>query len=280
MKNVISASRRTDLVAHFPQWLASSIKARKAKVFGPKRIYETDLSPDAVHTFVLWSKDFSNLLHNVFGLRDLISDYDQVYAHFTITGLGGGAAEPSAPSPRQALSQISELIKLTGAPDRLSLRFDPVVFWKENETAKSNLNFFPELAREAAFNGVKNIRLSFAQWYRKAVRRAERRRFDFLNPDETRKRQIAKNLADTANKYGLQIHACCQSFLASVPGIKASGCIDGHLLQSLHTGNEPASTIKDKTQRPECLCTMSEDIGSYKQPCPHGCVYCYANPRL
>jgi len=65
MKKVISASRRTDLVAFFPDWLSSVLSEEKARIYGPSgHTYTVDLRPQSVHTIVLWSKDFSNLIRN------------------------------------------------------------------------------------------------------------------------------------------------------------------------------------------------------------------------
>lgn len=35
---------------------------------------------------------------------------------------------------------------------------------------------------------------------------------------------------------------------------------------------------KDSGQRSVCNCTRSIDVGSYKTPCKHACVYCYSKP--
>ena len=279
MKTVISASRRTDLAAFFPEWLAGALRNRKARVVGPAGVFEADLSPDSVHTLVLWSKDFSKVLNNAFGLRELLSDYRQLYLHFTITGLGGGVLEPAAPAPSAALAQVEPLIRLAGDPRRVSLRFDPVVFWREGGRVRSNLSFFPVLAETAARFGVRDIRISFAQWYAKARRRAAQRGLGFVDPDEKVKKELAAGLAAKAHCHGLALHACSQSFLTSVDGILPSACIDGRLLSRLHPEGEAASDLKDRSQRQDCRCTRSVDIGSYAQPCPHGCVYCYANAR-
>lgn len=237
------------------------------------------MSPESVHTVVLWSKDFSNVLRDRHGLRDLVSAYDQVYLHFTVTGLGGTSVEPGVPPLRKTLDRLADLVSFAGSPRRVSVRFDPVVFWHEAGALRSNLSFFPEVAAAAARAGVKDVRTSFAQWYGKAKRRAATRRFPFVDPPDEEKRARAEGLAEIAMARGLTLHACCQPALADVPGLRPSACVDGALLQALHPRREPASARKDRSQRAGCLCTESKDIGSYAQACPHGCVYCYANPK-
>jgi hypothetical protein len=276
---VISASRRTDLVASYPEWLASALRGRRARVLGPSgRARDVDLSPAAVHTIVLWSKDLANILQNVHGLRGLLEAYDQVFVHFTVTGLGGTAVEPGAPAPRAALAQLGECVAFAGDPRRVTVRFDPVLFWEEGGTARSNLPFFRELAPVVAALGIKDVRTSFAQWYGKSKRRAAARGFPFVDPPDEEKRGHALALAAAAAAHGLTLYACSQPALAGVPGVLPSACIDGTLLGSLHPRREPASRKKDRSQRADCHCTESIDIGSYAQACPHGCVYCYANP--
>jgi len=278
---VISASRRTDLVASFPDWLAAALRLRRARVAGPAgRVYDVDLSTGAVHTIVLWSKDFSNLLRNKHGLMDLLGSYDQVYLHFTVTGLGGTAVEPGAPTLREALAQLPGCVAFAGNPLRVSVRFDPVVFWEEGGSLRSNLPHFRDIADVAAGLGIRDLRTSFAQWYGKAKRRAAARRFRFVDPSDEGKKSYAAILAEEATRRGLSLFACSQPSLIGVPGVIPSACIDAGLLASLHPGREPASPRKDRSQRAGCLCTESKDIGSYTQACPHGCVYCYANPGI
>ncbi len=278
---MISTSRRTDLVASFPDWLAASLRDRRVRVIGPRgRAREIDLSPDTVHSVVLWSKNFSNLLRNEYGLKDLLAAYDQVYLHFTVTGLGGTAVEPGAPTLREALAQLPGCVALAGNPLRVSVRFDPVLFWKDGGTVRSNLPFFPEIAAAAAGLGIRNIRTSFAQWYGKTKRRAAARGFPFVDPSDEEKRAHAASLAETAAARGLRLLACCQPALAGIPGVRPSACIDANLLESLHPGREAASRRKDRSQRADCFCTESMDIGSYAQYCHHNCIYCYANPKI
>ncbi len=281
MKRVISASRRTDLVAFFPQWLASVLDEEKARVVGPSGFPRTvDLRPESVHTLVLWSKDFRNLLADRFGLREILGKYAQVYCHFTITGLGGTGVERGVPAWREALFQLGDLVEWAGDPERISLRFDPVVYWQEGGKLRTNLHLFKEMAPVLSSLGIRRVRISFVQWYGKAVRRAAKHGFAFVDPDREAKLADAAILARVAADHGLQVFACSQDFLGEVSGIQPSSCIDGRLLQRLHPDKEPVSTRKDPSQRKECRCTESTDIGSYTQSCPHACLYCYANPRV
>lgn len=279
MKTVVSASRRTDLVAFFPEDLAAALRAGRARVAGPSgRLREVDLRPESVHTLVLWSKDFRNLLRNAFGLRDLAARLGPPFLHFTITGLGGGPAEPGAPPFGEALDELERLVELAGDPRRVSPRFDPVVFWREGGELRSNLAAFGALAERAAALGIRDVRTSVAQWYRKASARARRRGFAFVDPPAAEKIAAVARLAEIAGERGLALHVCAQAFLSAGTGARPSACIDGRLLAELHPRREPAALGKDRTQRAECGCTASLDIGSYAQTCPHGCVYCYANP--
>lgn len=281
MKKVISASRRTDLPAFFPDWLSDVLKRERAQVYGPSgRVYTVNLRPGSVHTIVLWSKNFSNLIQNAHGLREVLKKYDQTYFLFTITGLGGTFIEKDVPEPAAALAQLPGLVEIAGNPMRVSLRFDPIVYWRDGEKTKTNLPSFGTIAEKAARAGIKDIRISFTQWYGKSTRRARKHGFDYVDPDETQKLEAAAWLADVAAEKKLRLFSCSQNFLTRVPGIRASACIDGKLLGALHPRGEDASTARDKSQRPECGCTESVDIGSYTQSCPHCCLYCYANPKI
>ncbi|MFC2166659.1 DUF1848 family protein [Acidobacteriota bacterium] len=282
MKKVVSASRRTDLVAFFPAELAGMLEEQKASVYGPAgHTYSVDLDPQNVHSIVLWSKNFDNLISNRFRLKERLEKYDLLYCHFTITGLGGSFLEKGVPSQDETLRQLDSLIEIVGQPEKISVRFDPIVFWRTRKgEMKTNLDFFETLAPSLAAKGIRIIRFSFAQWYNKAKRRAVKAGFTYVDPSVEEKKNAAAGLVSIAKNWNLLLCSCSQKFLTEVPGINPSSCIDGTLLSSLHPQKEKTSIKKDRTQRSECGCTESVDIGSYAQSCPHSCLYCYANPKI
>lgn len=275
MHAVISASRRTDLPRCYPEWLAGIIRAGEVDVplpygRGSRRV---SLRPEDVHTVVLWSKDFGPLLENRGGVRDALARYEQYYALFTITGLGASALEPSVPPWQDAVRQLDALVDLVGDPRRVAVRFDPIVHWVDEGIVRNNVPFAEAIFRAAAQRGITRIISSFAQMYDK-VRRRDWPRHD---PPAEEKVAIGRQLLALAQAHGLSFRACCDPFLLEA-GAEQSHCIDAALLTALHPRGLPADPRPDKGQRTGCGCTLSVDIGSYRQRCPNGCVYCYANP--
>ncbi len=278
MRHVISASRRTDIPMHYAGWLAEAIRQGYADVPQPYngRVRRVSLLPDDVHTMVLWSKDYRPLLRDTAGLRQALSRYDQVFCHLTITGLGGTALEPNiAPWP-DVIAQLSELIQFAGDPRRVTVRYDPIVHWCEGDEIRSNLPLAGPILRQASESGITAVRISFATLYGKVRQRKGRRWYD---PGPDQRLEITRGLVDLALSLGLTLFSCSQNDLGQA-GAMPSRCIDGELLTLLHPLHLPAATGKDPGQRPECGCTPSIDIGSYRMSCPNGCRYCYANPQI
>lgn len=238
---------------------------------GRKRL--VDLSPGRVHTMMLLSKDFGPLLRNEGGLRTALERYDQVCGQLTVTGLGGSPMEPGVPPMEEALAQLGPLTAWMGE-GRLTVRFDPIVHWVEDGEVRSNLDRADSVLEACARAGLTSVRLSFATVYAKMQRRG----VQWHDPPPEEKLAIAGELVRRAEARGLRLLGCCQPDLAEA-GVAPSGCVDGIELTRLHPRGLPAPTGRDPGQRTSCLCTPSVDIGSYDMRCPHGCLYCYANPR-
>ncbi|MCL2833761.1 MAG: DUF1848 domain-containing protein [Treponema sp.] len=97
-------------------------------------------------------------------------------------------------------------------------------------------------------------------------------------------KDLVSELAGIADSAGMRIQSCAEDDLAGC-GVEPGACIDCELIKKIRgeTNNTAAELfgpdirpdIRDKNQRPFCLCSQAVDIGSYG-PCPAGCVYCYA----
>ncbi|SQD92077.1 conserved protein of unknown function [Candidatus Bipolaricaulis anaerobius] len=274
-RRVISASRRTDLPRWYLPWLRAALQAEEATVHLPYGGCRTvSLRPEAVHTVVLWSKDYSRLLADR-KLRVLLGRYDQVVAHFTVTGLGGTWIEPGVPRAEAAIAQLPELVALCGGPERVVVRFDPIVHWRKGARIESNAPWAEALFRACARAGVRDLRLSTATLYGKVLRRG----VAWYDPSPEEKHAIAAHLIDLAQSHRLALGACADLALESA-GIARVPCIDGMRLTALHPQRLAASSRRDRGQRAHCLCTESVDIGGYGMRCPGGCLYCYANPGV
>jgi hypothetical protein len=118
--------------------------------------------------------------------------------------------------------------------------------------------------------------VSFAQIYRKAKsnleKAAQAKGFNWEDPDDNTKLQLASALAEIADDHGMQLTMCSQRKYNQAKGVKEARCIDARRLRKISGYNFPA---KLKGNRDDCGCYESKDIGDY-DTCPHGCVYCYA----
>ncbi len=255
---MISASRRIELLGYFPDQLMDFLQAR--------------CPPEKVHTIVLWSKKPGVLLHHPM-LRKFLSQYDQLFLHFTITGMGASFLEPGTPSAEESFRLLPSLIDIVGDPRRIAVRFDPIVHFRlPNGKMYTNLPHFEEILHVVQSHRISRVIISWVALYPKVRARLRRLGIEAISLSPTEWEREAAYILDKAHALGIEISGCC------VPGLPRSSCIDGKLLSELHPQKLPASIQKAKGQRELCGCTESWDIGWYFS-CPGGCVYCYANPK-
>ncbi len=278
MKTIISASRRTDIPAFYLNWFKDAIRAGFVEVANPlypKQIRTIDLSPQSVGWIVFWSRNYAHFLK----APAFFSEY-QLFFHFTI--LPQSKLEKAAIPLKSALGQIERLSALYG-PERIIWRYDPLVFWKEAGAVKTNYDQeqFAYLCSAMAANGVRRCYTSFAFPYRKFTRRFKSAfpKDQLIQPESALQKQIIEEMLALASRYKISLYSCSNDRLLQIPGIQKGHCIDSTLLQRLEPGIK-ISQAKAPT-RSDCGCSKSIDIGNYiKQPCPFGCIYCYANPTI
>ncbi len=258
-KKVISASRRVDLVAFYPDYMV-------------KRLEE--IGTENIHTLVIWTKDPENILSHP-KLRGVLRRLNQIYVLLTVTGLGGTPLEPYAPTHDRIFQKLPQLITFMGSPQRLALRYDPlidVIYQGKTRISNIDLDLFERILSQAHLLGIKRVIVSYLTLYPKVEKRLRENGFKLM---EHRIGEIIdfikRRMWPSTEKLGMELSTCV------LPDLTTKGCIDGKTLIELHPLREACSLVKDRSQRASCHCTKSMDIGQWFA-CYHNCLYCYGNP--
>ena len=258
-RKVISISRRVEMVGFYPEKIVHFLQKK--------------CRPERVHTLVFWTKHPENLLSH-HKLNRVVREYDHLFIHLTITGMGGTDLEPGIPDPDRVIGLLPELVALVKNPERIRVRFDPVVQLKtDTGRTYSNLSHYEKIAEAAADVHINTLVFSWMQHYPKVKKHLLTRGYTQVEVTPGRRRQQWQQLSERSKKAGVTLKGCCEE------GVETAACIDGKLLTRLHPRKIQASTARAGGQRLLCHCTKSWDIGWY-YPCPGGCIYCYANPAL
>jgi len=269
MKNIISASRRTDIPAFYPEWFMRRLNEGFAYVRQPYggRIFRVSLKPDDMSCIVFWSKNFAPLIPH---LERKESGTHHLFFHFTITGITKDI-EGGTPPLSEAVNDFLYLSKRYG-PERLIWRFDPICI-----TNQLPFEYYEELFSTIAGELRGHCRtcyISFIQKYKKVLATFDKYSDHTLAEIEPEiQKRYASGLSQIAEKHGIRLHACCNDHLLSETLYKGS-CINSQSL-SLVFSDQSIESAPAPTRK-QCACTKSLDIGAY-DTCPHGCLYCYAN---
>nr|MDA8164311.1 DUF1848 family protein [Desulfobacteraceae bacterium] len=264
----ISASRRTDLPRFFHREFFAAWKAGEVSYDGGYgRSYTVSLRTEEVLGYIFISKDYAPFLADPrFGR--LYAENNAIF-HFTLNDCP--ELEPRVAPLAARLETFSCLCRMVG-PERVLWRFDPVCKFARpgGEVRTTESAFFRLLPRLAA-DGISRCYFSFMSLYPKLKGRRAR----FFSFSEEEKRRIAAEMLDAAGQYGITLHCCCNPEVpALVPGILPARCVDGELLAATDRFGRHRA-LKPLPTRAGCGCAACRDIGSYRQRCPHGCLYCY-----
>ncbi len=270
MRTIISASRRTDIPGFYMRWFEYHLKQGYVDVRNPvvkDKTYRVGLCPEEVHSIVLWSKNFRPFLNSN------ISRSNQYHWYFNFSLVDCPEWELNIPPLEERKQQVKEICERWSAK-HINWRFDPMVFWDNGK--KSNIETFKPLCDFLAKQGVERCTFSFVTWYNKVKKRVNQHQFNFYDPPLQQKLEILNWMGEYAKSSGMSLESCCDDRLLTIEGINKGSCINGSVLWDL--AQERCSQARDSSQRNDCGCTKSSDIGSYAMSCPHGCVYCYAKP--
>jgi DNA repair photolyase len=263
---IVSASRRTDIPAFYPEWFFRRLEEGFALVrnpVNPLQIRRVALDPGGLEGIVFWTKNPGPMLP----LLKKLEAY-HYYFQFTLNAYGADM-EPGLPRKGILIDAFKALSEKIG-PCRVIWRYDPILI-NEKYSLPWHIEKFGETAR-ALKGRAEKVSLSFIDLYAKTVRNTRGLNVREMSREE--KTGIAGELARIAGENGLAIAACAEDIDLSPYGIGKAKCIDDRLIERI-SGRLP-DVKKDRSQRPECCCVSSVDIGAYNT-CPHGCRYCYAN---
>lgn len=290
LKQIISASRRTDIPGWYTSWFMDRIRCGHFIVTNPfnRRERRVEATPDTVHTIVFWSKNIGPLVDG--NAHRVLTDMGfHLYFNLTVNP-DASLLEPGIPELTVRLTHLRKLCRDLD-PAQVTWRFDPICTYRQNEVVRTNASGFIPIADAMGDLGIRRCVTSFYDPYPKVNRRIHRMvnagkpEIEFIEPGVDDRVATLREMALELNARGISLALCCEKelierlsgqLLAS-PEIRPNACIDGRRYKRLFGG--APETARDYGQRREkgCRCTRSVDIGSYDQhPCRHNCLFCYA----
>lgn len=271
---IVSASRRTDIPALYSEWFMNRVRAGWCLVpnpFNSKQVSHVSLKPEDVDALIFWSKNPAPLVAH---LDELDARGLRYCFQFTLNDYPS-ELEPNIPPLRDRIETFVQLGKRLG-PLRVIWRYDPIII-SNYTTPDFHRQRFAALA-ERLQGSTSRVIVSIVDWYQKTDRRlAELEKdgflFDRQNVDRSITGLLLRDLADMAKAEGMEIFTCAEPLDFSRFGVPSGRCIDDTLLRRIWPLSAPFP--KDPSQRKECLCVLSKDIGM-NDTCIHGCPYCYS----
>lgn len=261
---IISASRRTDIPALYPEWFMNRLREGEVLVPNPynrKKISRINLSPDTVDMIAFWTKNPDPILPY---LRELDAMGYRYYFEVTMTDYGEDI-EPSVPCTEEVMASFLLMSEKLGK-ERMDWRFDPILL-NDTYTIDYHLRRFEIMCRWLCKATTRCI-VSFVDAYKGNP---------YPEMEAEDMEELAKGMGRIAAKYHLPLYSCAEKVDLHRYGIRHGACIDKEKIQSLI--GYKLDIKKASGQRKACNCVESLDIGMY-DTCINGCRYCYATGGL
>lgn len=272
---IISASRRTDIPAFYAEWFLNRVRAGYCTVLNPfnrNQISRVSLDPDNVDMIVFWTRNPRPLFPHLEELEERGLDF---YFQYTLIG-NPRCLDPKSPSLNAAVKTFQELADRIG-PERVIWRYDPMVFSSAIPVERHRTQF-ARLADTLAGRTrrvVVSIMDDYAKTHKRMAELAEQgvTRYSPQDLPAGKFESLMRFLADTAAAHAMEITSCAEVIDLTSFGIRPGKCVDDDYIRRVF-GKEVVHK-KDPSQREECGCVASRDIGVY-DTCLYGCRYCYA----
>ena len=229
------------------------------------QVSKISLVPDIVDGIIFWTKNPLPMLNRFGELKDYM-----FYFQFTITSYGKDIEVNLPSKSEELLSAFKKLSSIIGA-DRVIWRYDPILI-NAKYTVDYHLRAFEKIAKEL-HQYTRRVTISFIDVNYRSIK-GSIKELALLDFPYDIKFGLSSKLADIAQSYGLTIDTCAENINLTQFGVEHARCIDERLLGKLLGCS--LDVDKDRSQRLECGCVASVDIGMYNT-CKNGCRYCYAN---
>ncbi|GHT82230.1 hypothetical protein FACS1894137_00730 [Spirochaetia bacterium] len=230
----------------------------------PKCISEIALDPGLIDCIVFWSKNPENFLKHLPVIDALGYRY---YFQFTLNAYD--AAIERNINKAHSIDTFIALSEYLGR-EKVIWRYDPILI-TDTYTVKQHGESFESLCRRL-YKYTEKCVISFIDTYPFLAGIFKQNNIRGVSDDETD--AIAECFAAIGKKYNLPLCSCAEKVNLDKYGIAHNSCIDAGLIARLF--NLQVKSKKDPSQRPDCGCCISRDIGAYNT-CGHDCLYCYAN---
>lgn len=264
---ILSVSRRTDIPNYYSDWFYHRIKEGFLYVRNPMNIHQVskiDLSPEVVDCIVFWTKNPEPIMKRL----DELNQYSY-YFQFTLTGYGRDV-ECNIPHKKNEMIPIFQKLSEQIGRKKVIWRYDPILFTKVY-TPEYHLKAFEEIATALKGYTDKCV-ISFVDTY--AKNKKNMKSLEAYEIGYTKIQEVARRLAEITHDNGMAIASCAETLDLKQCGIEHNSCIDQKLIEDI-VGYKICAQ-KDKSQRKECGCIESVEVGTYNT-CKTGCKYCYAN---
>ncbi len=267
---IISASRRTDIPALYGEWFFNRIRAGFVDVVNPfnlKQVSRVSLSPKVVDCIVFWTKNAAPIIDRL----DELKAY-KFYFQFTVTPYEADV-EPGLlrnQSKSDIIRTFRRLSEKIGR-DKVVWRYDPILLSRKH-SIDWHFDQFAYLADKLAPYTNRCV-ISFLDLYAKTKHNTQPLGIRDISVDEMK--LLAQGISQIAAGK-IEVQSCSEQIDLDEFGISHGACIDREIVE--HVIGAKIDVAKDKTQRLECGCMSSVDIGQY-DTCTHLCAYCYANFR-
>ena len=271
---IISASRRTDIPAFYAEWFLRRIQAGYCCVpnpFNANQVSRISLLPQDVDAIVFWTRNPRPMMPLLPTLDALGYQYLFLYTLLDYPHW----LEKHSQSVDASIQAFRDLANQIGAK-RVIWRYDPLVFTPSLDYDYHRAKF--SLIAQALAGYTTFVKVSVMDDYAKTRRRLARISNEPFTGKEVLESEpgfaeLMCDLVRTAHRHDMDIQSCAETLNLHDYGIGPGKCIDDRLLNRLFGLQLPSK--KDPSQRPQCQCAVSKDIGMYNS-CLYGCQYCYA----